>query len=62
MANPGRLHWHAVKWILRYLKGTTGMSLVFDGASPSGTSVVGFVDSKYAGDLDKRRSLTVIPF
>ena len=45
MANPGRLHWRAVKWILRYLKGTTGMGLVFDGASPSGTSVVGFVDS-----------------
>ena len=58
MANPGRLHWRAVKWILRYLKGTTGMGLVFDGVSTSGTLVVGFVDSDYAGDLDKRRSLT----
>lgn len=58
MANPGRLHWRAVKWILRYLRGTSGMGLVFDGASPSGNSVVGFVDSDYAGDLDKRRSLT----
>lgn len=57
MANPGKLHWCAVKWILRYLKGTTDMGLVFDGASSS-RIFVGFVDSDYAGDLDKRRSLT----
>ncbi|KAL8148384.1 hypothetical protein AgCh_005672 [Apium graveolens] len=62
MANPGKLHWLDVKWILQYLKGTTGMGLVFDGTIPSGTSVVGFVDSDYIGDLDKRRSLTCYLF
>ena len=29
MANPGRQHWEAVKWIIRYLKGTSGKSLCF---------------------------------
>ena len=58
MAHPGKEHWQAVKWILRYLRGSADLGLVFDRNSSSGTSVVGFVDSDYAGDLDKRRSLT----
>ncbi|KAF2293293.1 hypothetical protein GH714_040670 [Hevea brasiliensis] len=46
----------AVKWILRYLKGTIDVGLTFDRAKMS-DSVVGYVDSDFAGDLDKRRSL-----
>ncbi|GKV37057.1 hypothetical protein SLEP1_g45126 [Rubroshorea leprosula] len=58
MANPGKGHWEAVKWILRYLQGTIDVGLVYDrSANPSG-NVVGFVDSDFAGDLDKRRSTT----
>ncbi|GKV22644.1 hypothetical protein SLEP1_g32496 [Rubroshorea leprosula] len=58
MANPGKGHWEAVKWILWYLQGTTDVGLVYDrSANPSG-NVVGFVDSDFAGDLDKRRSTT----
>ena len=57
MACPGREHWQAVKWILRYLKGTTDVGLTFDRAKMS-DSVVGYVDLDFAGDLDKRRSLT----
>ena len=30
MHNPGKDHWKAVKWILRYVKGTIGKGLVFD--------------------------------
>jgi len=53
MACPGKEHWQAVKWILRYLKGTADMGLTFDKAKMN-NSVVGYVDSDYAGDLDKR--------
>ena len=31
MNNPGKLHWEAVKWIRRYLQGTTGKALCFKG-------------------------------
>ena len=31
MDNLGKLHWEAVKWILRYLRGTTGKALCFKG-------------------------------
>ena len=29
MSNPGKEHWNTVKWILRYLKGTSNMCLRF---------------------------------
>jgi hypothetical protein len=29
MLNPGKQHWEVVKWILRYLQGTTNISLYF---------------------------------
>ncbi|KAF2294751.1 hypothetical protein GH714_016024 [Hevea brasiliensis] len=47
----------AVKWILRYLKGTTDVGLTFDKAKMSDL-IVGYVDLDFAGDLDKKRSLT----
>lgn len=55
MANPGKEHWRAVQWIFRYLRGTSNACLQF-GKSRDG--LVGYVDSDYASDLDKRRSLT----
>ncbi|PNX69499.1 retrovirus-related Pol polyprotein from transposon TNT 1-94 [Trifolium pratense] len=55
MANPGKTHWEAVKWILRYLKGTIDTCLCFGGDA---CHINGFVDSDYAGDLDRRRSTT----
>ena len=55
MASPGKSHWNAMKWILRYLRGTSKACLEFGRSS---SSLVGYVDSDYTGDLDKRISLT----
>lgn len=63
MANPGKAHWQAVKWILKYLKGSIDMGLVFGrGINEVHSHVTGFCDSDFAGDLDCRRSLTSYVF
>ncbi|KAE8725588.1 hypothetical protein F3Y22_tig00008386pilonHSYRG00069 [Hibiscus syriacus] len=58
MHDPGERHWQAVKWILRYLQQTVDVGLVFEQNEALGQCMVGYVDSDYAGDLDKRRSTT----
>ncbi|CAM8987567.1 unnamed protein product [Rhodiola kirilowii] len=56
MGNPGKKHWEAVNWILRYLKGTTEYALCFEGKK---VELVGYVDADLASnDIDKRRSTT----
>ena len=57
MANPSKVHWNAVKWIFRYLNGTTGYGILF-ARQHGDNSVVGYVDSNYAGNIDDRRSAT----
>jgi hypothetical protein len=59
MSNPGKQHWDAVKWILRYLKGTPDFILCFGGKD---TSLRGYTDSYMAGNLDNRRSTTSYVF
>ena len=58
MHNPGKEHWQAVKWILRYIQKTLDVGLIFKKDDMVGQHVVGYCDSDYAGDLDKRRSTT----
>ena len=53
MNSPGKEHWMAIKWLLRYLRGTTTRALCFGG---SGTILQGYVDSDMVGDKDSRRS------
>jgi hypothetical protein len=55
MNNLGKEHWEAVKWILRYLRGTANHALCFGGSE---TVLQGYVDSYMAGDKDSRRSTT----
>jgi hypothetical protein len=55
MNNPGKEHWEVVKWILRYLRGTSNHALCFGGSE---TVLQGYVDSDMAGDKDSRRSTT----
>ena len=58
MHDPGQGHWEAVKWILRYIKGTIDVGLVFKKDNTGKQECIGYVDSDYVGDLDKRRSTT----
>nr|KYP48030.1 Retrovirus-related Pol polyprotein from transposon TNT 1-94 [Cajanus cajan] len=57
MANPGKPHWEAIKWVLRYLCGTTdvGLKYISQGGVPE---IEGFVDSDFAGSIDTRKSIT----
>ncbi|KAE8706762.1 Retrovirus-related Pol polyprotein from transposon TNT 1-94 [Hibiscus syriacus] len=55
MNNPGKVHWEAVKWILRYLRGTTNKALCFKGGD---TILTGYVDADLAGNVDIRRITT----
>ena len=55
MENPGRCHWSAVKWILRYLKGASDVCLNFKKSDKF--EIEGFCDSDYSADLDRRRSI-----
>ena len=58
MANPGKEHWSAVKWILRYLKGTLDTGLKFGECTEDQVKAEGYVDSDYAGSIDTRKSLS----
>lgn len=58
MVSPGKEHWRAVKWVLRYLSGTLNQGLVYGKSGIKSEGISGFVDSDFAGDLDRRRSLT----
>jgi len=53
LSNSGRKHWNAVKWIMRYLRGTSKLSLSFGSGKPM---LVGYTDSDMAGDVDTRKS------
>ncbi|RVW99370.1 Retrovirus-related Pol polyprotein from transposon TNT 1-94 [Vitis vinifera] len=59
MSRPGKQHWEAVKWILRYLKGSLDTCLCFIGAS---LKLQGYVDPDFVGDIDNRKSTTGFVF
>ncbi|XP_062103278.1 secreted RxLR effector protein 161-like [Humulus lupulus] len=55
MSNPRLEHWNALKWLLRYLKGTTEMGLRYKQMDQKVT-LEGFVDADYAATKDTMRS------
>jgi len=60
MSHLGIEHWNAVKWILRYLRGTSNKCLHFGGST---TNLQGYVDSGNAVKwilryIDTKRSTT----
>jgi hypothetical protein len=59
MHDPEKRHWQAAKWILQYIMGTVDVGLKFERVDSGLDQVlVGYVDSNYVGDLDKKRSTT----
>ncbi|KAM7489606.1 hypothetical protein LguiB_027090 [Lonicera macranthoides] len=54
MENPIETHLLAAKRIFRYLKGTSDFGILYKRGEK--TSLIGFSDSDYAGDLDDRKS------
>ena len=48
-----------MKRILRYIRGTSDVALCYGGSK---FTVKGYVDSDFAGDIDKRKSITSYVF
>jgi hypothetical protein len=54
MENPSRKYWNTIKRILRYVKGVSDVTLCYGGSK---FTVRDYVDSDFAGDLEKRKSI-----
>ncbi|XP_062557877.1 uncharacterized protein LOC134222730 [Armigeres subalbatus] len=54
--NPGKTHWIAAKRILRYLKGTKSVKLVY--RKQNEVLFEGFTDADWGNDPESRRSIT----
>ena len=52
-SQPSQTHWSAVKRVLRYLKGTTDLGLLYQHAN---VNLVGYSDADWAGDTNDRKS------
>ena len=57
MSKPGVEHWKGVKRVLRYVQGTLDYGLI-NSADDTSTTLTGYTDADWAGDLSTRRSTT----
>ncbi|KAL5549269.1 hypothetical protein UlMin_004500 [Ulmus minor] len=57
MSNPGKEHWLGMKWLLRYLKGSSNLGLIYEKIGKS-IWLQGYSDSEYETDINKRMSIT----
>ena len=53
LSNPRRQHWEVVKWIMRYLRGTSNLKLTFGSGKPI---LVGYIDSNMERGVNNRKS------
>eukprot|EP00253_Pinus_taeda_P010420 PITA_10420 len=58
MSKSGKAHWTIVKLVFRYLHGTSGYGLCYQGRPglDKCLDIHGYVDAEWAGDLDQRSS------
>ena len=54
MAKPNNEHWSAAKRVLRYVKGTLDVGIIFQKSETF--ELVGYSDADWAGDVDSRKS------
>ncbi|GAA0152443.1 hypothetical protein LIER_10924 [Lithospermum erythrorhizon] len=52
LSRPRKEHWEAVKWILRYFKGTSDICICYG----SRTGLQGFTDADMTDDVDSMKS------
>ena len=57
MSNPRKIHWEALKYVLKYINGSLNVGLNFKKRSDT-LDLVGYVVSNFAGDRDSRKSTT----
>ncbi|XP_062093295.1 secreted RxLR effector protein 161-like [Humulus lupulus] len=60
MSIPGKIHWLAMKWLLRFLIGSNKVGLVYK--QQASTTIEGYNDADYAGDRDSRKSTSAYMF
>ncbi|GAA0158150.1 transmembrane signal receptor [Lithospermum erythrorhizon] len=53
ISRPSKEHWEAVKWILKYLRGTSNICICYGGQD---ANLRCYTDSDMAGDIDTKRS------
>lgn len=58
LENPGNEHWIPVKRIFRYLKGTAGYGILYQGTTTQILQLEAYGDADYAGDVDNRKSVS----
>ena len=58
--DPQQKHWIAAKRVLRYVNGTKSMGLCYNGSKH--TTVYGYSDSDWAGDINDRKSTSGYAF
>lgn len=56
MSRPREVHWEAVKWLIRYMKGSAEVHLTF--TQEKEFKIQGYCDSDFAGYRDRSRSLS----
>ena len=59
MVNPGQTHhWEALKWVLRYLRGTILSGLVYIQSTLDRAAIEWYVNANYVGNVDTRKPLS----
>jgi len=55
MVDPKLAHLKALKWMLRYLKGTMSSGLVYGRSTLDKVVIKGYVDVDYAWNIDTKK-------